>query len=132
MGTHLACWEAEQLGQFLLVRLAGRHVRLGAHYLGVLGEEVEAQALDFRGTEVVFDLDNVVGVDSAQLGQLLSLGRRLHARGLRLTLAGLSPYLDDLFRTNGLAGMLDLHRNEELYPHDEPLLVWEATVGQAG
>jgi hypothetical protein len=118
-------WEAEQVGQVLLVRFKGRHIGLGEKRITQLREQVQALVEDFQGAEVVLDLSNVHLVISKEVAQFLFLWDYLAGRGLRLSLSGLDRYHQKLFQSLGLDVCLDIHGAEDDYPHNEHLLVSE-------
>ena len=66
--------------------------------------------MDERVVHVVLDLENLTFMDSSGIGVLLGRLRTLNARGGSLSVKGMSPSVEKLFRLSGLdrvIGILD-------------------------
>lgn len=74
-------------------------------------EEVEAATAD--RTRVVLDMGRVRFVDSAGLGAILSIMRRLGERGGTLKIAAVTPSVEQLFDLVRLKRIIDIYPTSE-------------------
>jgi anti-anti-sigma factor len=59
-------------------------------------------------TAYVFDLTEVPYMDSTGLGMLASLYVRCQSKGIRLSIAGVNPRVQELFRLTGMSTVLPI------------------------
>jgi anti-anti-sigma factor len=94
-----------QNGEVTVLGLAGR---LDAQSAG----EAEAafnQALDEGCQQVLVDMSGVEYISSAGLRVLLSTAKKLSASGGKLVLAGLKPYVQEVFEVAGFTAIFQIY-----------------------
>jgi anti-sigma B factor antagonist len=95
----------EQYDDVVVLELEIDHLDSGN--FAALKEEIEANTAD--RTRVVLDLHNLRFVDSAGLGAILSILRRLGERGGTLKIAEVSRPVEQLFNLVRLPRIIDMY-----------------------
>jgi anti-anti-sigma factor len=90
--------------------------RLGALAVEAIREPLLDLADRCNATELVFDLRCVGFLDAAALGLFVVLNKKLRARGGRLAIRGVHPWLMELFEVTHLDKVLDLRQRPESSP----------------
>ncbi|MCC6419479.1 MAG: STAS domain-containing protein [Gemmataceae bacterium] len=103
------CLETQESGQILVIRFAGRQVRLGEQHLRLADEYLFGPGLDVGGREVVLDLENVACVASTALAWLVRLNEKIAAADGHLRLDAVSPHLHEVLEVTQLHRVLDVH-----------------------
>jgi anti-sigma B factor antagonist len=80
--------------------------------------KLEAQLAMANAQAVVVDLADTVFIDSAGLGSLVSLLKSCTQKGVRLTLAGLTPQVKQIFELTRLYRLFDIFDSVTLARND--------------
>ena len=102
--------EIQDSGPTLVVRFAGRQVRLGEQHLRLADGYLFGSGVDVGGREVLLDLGNVEGLASTALAGLVRLHGKLADAAGRLRLGSVNPHLYKLLEVTHLNRVLDVHR----------------------
>jgi anti-anti-sigma factor len=115
------CLETRDDGPALVVRFAGRQVRVGEGHLRLADEHLLGPGLGLGGRAVVLDLANVACLASTALAALVRLHAKVAAAGGHLRLEGVSPHLYELLEVTLTHRLLDASRVEGIPgPEQEP------------
>ena len=95
-------------GDVTVVHFTGSKVSLDEETLDHVHDELFALADEPSESDVFLDLGNVNYLTSTTLGALVSLHKKLLARGRHLTLGNLSPQVHEVFTVTRLDKLLDL------------------------
>lgn len=115
------CLETQDCGPALVVRFAGRLVRLGEQHLHLAEEFLFGPGVNLDGREVVLDLGNVECLASTALAGLVRLHGKLAEADGHLCLSSVSPHLYELLEVTELHRILDVRKaDDSLAPADEP------------
>jgi anti-sigma B factor antagonist len=97
--------ETRNRGEVIIVHCQGRVVyRDEAMALSnVVGEIID------NGGKVVLDLSGVVSIDSAGIGELVSLYTRAQSQNADLKIAGPSPFVRSLLDLTNMDSVLEIH-----------------------
>jgi anti-anti-sigma factor len=93
---HLVWFTVDESADILVIQLTGEFVE------PVMLAELVASLDDGTARRIVFDLGRVKYLESAALGVLIDLKKRIRKRGEELTLRGLRPDLLEVFRITRL------------------------------
>ena len=113
------CLEPQDTGSALVVRFAGRQVRLGQDHLRLAEEYLFSPGVALAGREVVLDLGNVACLASTALAGLVRLHEKVQAAAGHLRLEGVRPHLYELLEVTQTHRLLDVHRSEGLPAPDQ-------------
>jgi anti-anti-sigma factor len=113
------CLETEDHGPALVVRFAGRQVRLGEPHLRLADEYLFGSGVGVAGREVVLDLGNVACLASTALAALVRLHEKVAAAAGHLRLEGVRPHLYELLEVTQTHRLLDVRRVEGIPAHDQ-------------
>jgi anti-sigma B factor antagonist len=106
-----------------VVWLTGRKVWLDEEALDCIHDQLLALADEPNESDLLLDFGNVEYLTSTALGTLVSLHKKLRARGRHMTVGNLSPQVYEVFAVTSLNRYLDLrlvvHENEPAV-HDGP------------
>lgn len=91
-----------------VVHFAGHKVLLDAEIVARIHEQLLSLADEPSTSDVLIDLGNVEYVSSAALGTLVSLHKKLLARGRNMTLANLNPKVYEVFAVTRLDTLLEV------------------------
>jgi anti-sigma B factor antagonist len=91
-----------------VVWLTGRKVSLDEEALDRIHDQLLALADEPIESDLLLDFGNVEYVTSTALGTLVSLHKKLLARGRHMTVGNLSPPVYEVFAVTGLDKFLDL------------------------
>jgi anti-sigma B factor antagonist len=107
-------------GDVTVVRFTGCTVSLNEEAVDRIREELLALVDEPSESDLLLDLGNVEYLTSTALGTLVSLHKKMCARGRHLTVANLSPLVREIFTVTNLDKLLDLRlvgqENEEAEP----------------
>jgi anti-anti-sigma factor len=92
-----------------VVHFTGSQVSLDEETLRRTHDQLLALADEPSESDLLLDFANVEYLTSTALGMLVSLRKKLLARGRRLTVGNLSPQLHEVFTVTKLDSFLDLH-----------------------
>src|SRR5262245_27065761 len=95
-------------GDVTVVHFTGHQASLDEETLSRIHDPLLALAEEPGGSDLLLDFGNVAYVSSKALGTLVSLHKRLLARGRRLTVSNLSAQVHEVFVVTGLDRFLDL------------------------
>jgi anti-anti-sigma factor len=111
-------------GGVTVVHFTGRRVSLDEQTLFAIHDELLALAEEASESDLLLDFGNVEYVASSALDTLVSLHKKLLARGRRLTIGNLTPQVHEVFSITRLGDLLDLHMaGEEVEPENgEPCM----------
>jgi anti-anti-sigma factor len=107
----LRCLEVRQSGAVIVVRFTTRRI-LGEGPCQAVGGELSALADGESRPLLLLDFAGVERLDSAALGKLIGLHRRVKAAGGRLALCGLNPELAETFANLKLHRVLNVYAGE--------------------
>lgn len=99
--------ETRNRGDVFVVHCQGRIVYRdeAAALSRVVGEILQ------RGGKVILDLSGVTSLDSAGIGELVSLHTQAHSQDAELKVAGPSPIVRELLGLTNVDSVLDIHPN---------------------
>jgi anti-anti-sigma factor len=106
-----------------VVHFTGRKVSLDEEALDQTHDELLALADEPDASDLLLDFGNVEYLTSTALGTLVSLRKKLAARGRRLTVGNLAPQVHEVFVVTNLDTFLDLRlagRDDESAAPDGP------------
>jgi anti-anti-sigma factor len=106
------CLETRNDGPALVVRFAGRLVRLGEQHLRLAEEHLFGPGVAVAGREVVLDVGNVACLASTALAALVRLHGKVAAAAGHLRLEGASPHLYEVLEITQTHRVLDVRRSE--------------------
>ena len=106
------CLEPQDAGSALVVRFAGRQVRLGQDHLRLAEEYLFGAGVAVAGRAVVLDLGNVACLASTALAGLVRLHEKLQAAASHLRLEGVRAPLYELLEVTQTHRLLDVRRSE--------------------
>jgi anti-anti-sigma factor len=106
------CLETQDNGPDLVVRFAGRQVRLGEEHLRLADEYLFGPGVDLGGREVVLDVGNVACLASTALAALVRLHEKVAAAGGHLRLDGVFPHLYELLEVTQTHRVIAVRRAE--------------------
>jgi anti-anti-sigma factor len=106
------CLEPQDAGSALVVRFAGRQVRLGQDHLRLAEDYLFGPGVAVAGREVVLDLGNVACLASTALADLVRLHEEVQAAASHLRLEGVRASLYELLEVTQTLRLLDVHRSE--------------------
>src|SRR5262249_22185067 len=106
------CLEPQDAGSALVVRFAGRQVRLGQDHLRLAEEYLFGPGVAVAGRAVVLDLGNVACLASTALAGLVRLHEKVQAAASHLRLEGVRAPLYELLEVTQTHRLLDVHRSE--------------------
>jgi anti-anti-sigma factor len=104
--------EEEAVEERTVVRFTGLRVSLDEETLHFIRDELFALADEPSGSGLLLDFGNVEYVSGMALGTLVSLHKKLLARGRRMTIRDLSRHVHEVFVVTGLDRLLDLRPTE--------------------
>jgi len=99
--------DVREFDEVTVVRFRDRRIT-EAGGLGKLAEELLQLAEEEHRTRLVVSLSSVDLLSSAALGVLITLRKRLAARGARLKLADMEPQVAKIFSVTRLDGLFDI------------------------
>lgn len=105
-------FQAEQVGAVTVVRFPHQG-SLSGEAVPMIGEELFHLVADLKQTQLVLNLSNVDGVDSAMVGKLVALQKKALAAGGRVALCHVSPELFEIFETVKLPRLIGFYRTED-------------------
>jgi anti-sigma B factor antagonist len=95
-------------GSTIVVHFTGCKVSLDEELLYCIRDQLVAMVNEPSTSDVVFDFGNVEYLTSMALAMLVSLRKKLCARGRHMTVANLSPQVHEIFAATRLDKLLDL------------------------
>ena len=95
---------AQKRGPRLYVQLGGELDHHSAEQTRIM---LDTLLKDISVRELVLDLSRMSFMDSAGLGVILGRFRKLSMRGGKLTVKGMNPSVDRIFRMSGLYAIVD-------------------------
>jgi anti-anti-sigma factor len=95
-------------GEVIVVHFTGWNVSLDEETRDRIHDELLALADEPSASDLLLDFGNVKDLASTALGTLVSLHKKLLARGRRLTVANLDPQIHEVFRVTKLDRCLDV------------------------
>jgi anti-sigma B factor antagonist len=104
-----------------VVCLAGRKISLDEEALNRIHDQLFALADEPSESDLLLDFGNIEYLTSTALGTLVSLHKKLLARGRHMTVGNLSPQVYEVFAVTSLDKFLDLRlvgQENEPVTHD--------------
>jgi anti-sigma B factor antagonist len=103
--------DIEQVDKVTIVRFTDHLILTGA-IAEAVSEELGRLLHDEGRNRLILNFGNVQSLTSLMLGRLITLNKKIRARGGRLAVCGLSPDLEEIFVVTKLNEYLDMHANE--------------------
>ena len=102
----------EQIGDITIVRFPSL-CELAGEIVPRLGEQLFDLIDHGKHTQLLMNLHNVSGIDSAMIGKVVGLHRRALAAGGRLALCQIPAELNEILQTVKLGSVMGFYRDEE-------------------
>src|SRR5262249_14691480 len=102
----------EAADELTVVHFAGSRVTLDAETLSCIRDELLALADEPSKSQLLLDFCNVEAVSGRALGTLVSLHKKLIARGRHMTIRHLTPHVHEVFAIPRLDRLLCLRPAE--------------------
>jgi anti-anti-sigma factor len=112
------CLEIQDDGPALIVRFAGRQVRLGEGHLRLADDYLFSAGVDIAGRNVVLDVGNVACLASTAVAALVRLHEKVAAAAGHLRLDNVRPHLYELLEVTQTHRLLDVRRSEGILAVD--------------
>ena len=104
--------EVEQIGDVTVAKFTARYI-LDEEKVQTVGNQLLSLGEQLAGRRLVLNFGTVERLSSEMLGKLISLQRKVKARGGRLALCGIRPQLYEVFRILQLPQLLAIYADEE-------------------